>query len=117
MAKSDKSANAANPMASMLEAMQSTKFPAMPDFGTSWMENVADYGQEVMNFMAKRVAEDVQTQHALLHAKGVAEVQHIQAQFFQRAMDDYADETARLMELGKSMTPNSTGDKDDTPSA
>ena len=117
MAKSDESANAANPMASMLEAMQSAKFPAMPDLGTSWMENVVDYGQEMMNFMAKRVAEDVQTQHALLHAKGVAEVQHIQAQFFQRAMDDYAAETARLMELGKSMTPNSTGKKDDTPSA
>lgn len=113
MTKSDKSANTANPMASMLEAMQSAKFPAMPDLGTSWVENVADYGQEVMNFMAKRVAEDVQTQHALLHAKGVAEVQHIQAQFFQRAMDDYAAETARLMELGKAMAPPSKNTSDD----
>lgn len=117
MTKSDKPVNAANPMASMLEAMQSTKFPKMPDLGTSWMEHMADYGQEVMTFMAKRVAEDVQTQHSLLHAKGVAEVQHIQAQFFQRAMDDYAAETARLMELGKSMTLTPTGTKDGGSSA
>lgn len=117
MTKSDKSANTANPMASMLEAMQSAKFPEMPDLGTSWLEHIADYGQEVMNFMAKRVAEDAQTQHSLLHAKGVAEVQHIQAQFFQRAMDDYAAETARLVALGKSMTSQSPSTKGDTTSA
>lgn len=101
-----------NPIASMLEAMQSAKFPNMPDFGASWFENVADYGQEVLSFMAARVEQDVQTQHALLHAKGVEEVQHIQAQFFQRAMDDYAAETARLMELGKTMTPDAAATKD-----
>ena len=84
-----------NPIASMLEAMQSVKFPNVPDFGTSWFENVADYGQEVLSFMAARVEQDVQTQHALLHAKGVEEVQHIHAQFFQKAMDDYAAESAR----------------------
>jgi len=113
MTKSAKSAYAANPMASMMEAMQKAKFPAMPDFGTSWAESVADYGQEVLSFMAKRVAEDVQTQHALLHAKGIAEVQHIQAQFFQRVMDDYAAEAAKLMELGKSLTSATTASKGD----
>ncbi len=117
MAKSDGPADAANPMASMLEAMQFAEFPKMPDLGASWLEHMADYGQEVMTFMAKRVAEDVQTQHSLLHAKGVAELQHIQAQFFQRAMDDYAAETARLMGLGKSMTLTPIGTKDDRSSA
>lgn len=101
-----------NPIASMLEAMQSAKFPNVPDFGTSWFENVADYGQEVLGFMAARVEQDVETQHALLHAKGVEEVQHIQAQFFQKAMDDYAAETARLMELGKTMHPGAAASKD-----
>ena len=101
-----------NPIASMLEAMQSVKFPNVPDFGTSWFENVADYGQEVLSFMAARVEQDGQTQHALLHAKGVEEVQHIHAQFFQKAMDDYAAESARLMDLGKTMTPDAAASKD-----
>lgn len=117
MAKSDKTEKTANPMASMLEAMQTAKFPNMPDFGGAWVENMADYGQEVLSFISKRVAEDVQTQHALMHAKGVAEVQHIQAQFFQKAMDDYAAETAKLMELGKSITPAAAGTKDDSSKA
>ncbi len=108
MTKSKNSAKTGNPMTDVLEAMQATTFPTMPSVGTAWIEKTADYGQEVMGFLAKRVAEDVQTQHALMRAKNLAEIQHIQAQFFQKAMDDYAAETAKLMALGKALAPDAT---------
>lgn len=111
MAKSDKPAKTANPMASVLEAMQTASLPPVPQVGTAWIENMADYGQQVVSFLAKRVAEDVQTQHALMHAKDLAQIQHIQAQFFQKAMDDYAAETAKLMELGKALASDTTDTK------
>ncbi len=73
--------------------------------GTKWVETMSDVGAEWLGFVADRVKEDVKTQHELLHAKDIGEVQHIQAQFLQKAMDDYRDETGRIVEFcSKAMT-------------
>ena len=60
---------------------------------------MTDMGSEMLSFIAARVEQDVQTQSALLQAEGVAEVQNIQAQFFQKAMDDYAADAGKLMKI------------------
>lgn len=67
--------------------------------GTKWVETMSDVGAEWLSFIAERVKEDVKTQHELLHAKNIGEVQHIQAQFLQKAMDDYRDETGKIVEF------------------
>ncbi|MEO0936523.1 MAG: phasin family protein [Pseudomonadota bacterium] len=67
--------------------------------GSKWVETMSDVGAEWLSFVAERVKEDVKTQHALLHAKNIGEVQHIQAQFLQKAMDDYRDETGKIVEF------------------
>lgn len=64
---------------------------------TAWIESLADLGSEITTFVADRIREDVKTQHAILHCKSLAELQHIQAQFMQRAFDQYAAETGKLM--------------------
>ncbi len=103
MKKPNKTPEATNPMASMLEAMQGTKFPTASGAGSEWIESMADVGSNVLSFMAARIEQDVQTQQALMKAKDVTEFQHIQAQYFQRMMDDYAAETAKLMKFGKAL--------------
>lgn len=73
--------------------------------GTKWVETMSDFGAEWLSFVAERVKQDVKTQHDLLHASNLGEVQHIQAQFLQRAMDDYRDETGKIVEFcSKAMT-------------
>lgn len=67
--------------------------------GTKWVETMSDVGAEWLGFVAERVKEDVKTQHKLLHAKTLGEAQHIQAQFLQKAMDDYRDETGKIVEF------------------
>lgn len=67
--------------------------------GTKWLETMSDVGAEWLSFVANRVKEDVKTQHELLHATNIGEVQHIQAQFLQKAMDDYRDETGKIVEF------------------
>ena len=67
--------------------------------GTKWVETMGDVGAEWLSFVAARVKEDVKTQHQMLHAKSLGEVQHIQAQFLQKAMDDYRDETGKIVEF------------------
>ncbi len=105
MSKSDKPQDAAASVTNLMDAMQQAGFKSMPGFGTDLLETMADMGSEMLNFTAARVQRDVQTQHDLLQAKGLAEVQHIQAQFFQKAMDDYTAETAKLMDMQKALAP------------
>lgn len=110
MSKSNKPQDASASVTNLMDSLQQAGFKAMPGFSTDLMETMADMGSEMLNFTAARVQRDVQTQHDLLHAKGLAEIQHIQAQFFQKAMDDYAAETAKLLDLGKKLTPKIAAD-------
>ncbi|MWD27368.1 phasin family protein [Aquicoccus sp. SCR17] len=65
-----------------------------------------DIGSELQDFIAERIREDVKTQHRILHCHTPAALQHIQAEFLQKALDDYAAETGKLVELGnRLMTP------------
>jgi hypothetical protein len=72
-------------------------------FGTVWAEAMADAGAEVLHFVAERVRQDIRTQHRLLHAKDVGEFRHIQAEFVQKAIDQYTAETGRLVEISAEM--------------
>jgi len=74
--------------------------------GTAWVEAMAAMSAEVAEFVAERIREDVKTQHEILHCKNVADLQHIQAQFVQTALDQYQAETGKLVELStKAFTP------------
>lgn len=67
--------------------------------GPAWFERVRDLGNEVSLFVAERIKEDVKTQHALLHCKSLPEVQQVQAEFLQRAFDQYRAETGKLIKM------------------
>lgn len=66
---------------------------------TAWIESMADLGSEITSFVADRIREDVKTQHQILHCKSLAELQHIQAQFMQQALNQYSDETGKLAKM------------------
>lgn len=91
-----------NPMQDMAD-MQSTAIQSLTGMNTAWFETLSDMGSEVMSFVADRIKEDVKTQHALLHCKDPGELQHIQGQFIQKALDQYADETGKLIEMSRKM--------------
>ncbi len=67
---------------------------------TAWMEALSDMGAEAMSFVADRIREDVKTQHEILHCKNVSELQQIQSQFVQKAIEQYRAETGKLVEMG-----------------
>ena len=79
--------------------LQMSGLGALNWLGTRWLEAMGDASAEWVGFLAERIGEDVRTQHALLHAKSFSEVQHIQAAFLQKALDDYRDETGKLLGL------------------
>jgi hypothetical protein len=97
-----------------LNDLQKAGFGNMLGMGTAWVEALSDWNAEVVSFVADRIKEDVKTQHEILHCKNVGELQHIQAQFIQKAIDQYQAETGKLVEMsGKIFTPpnSKTGNK------
>ena len=86
----------------MMRDLQTAGFGSMTMMGTAWVEALSDLGSEVLSFVADRVKEDVQAQHEFLHAKDVNELQTIQAKFVQKAVDQYSDETGKIVKLSQS---------------
>lgn len=99
MANKTKSAEETTSMNALAD-LQKAGLGNMMGMSTAWMEAFSDMGAEVASFVADRIKEDVQTQHEILHCKNVADLQHIQAQFVQKAVDQYQDETGKLVKMG-----------------
>jgi len=85
-----------------LTQLQDAGLGSMMGMGTAWVEAISDMSAEVAQFVAERIKEDVKTQHEILHCQNVADLQNIQAQFIQKAMDQYQAETGKLVEIGTS---------------
>ncbi len=85
---------------------QSSGMNILSAMGMAWFENMSDVNAELLSFVADRVKEDVQTQHQLLHCKSLAEAQHIQAEFVQKAIEQYTTETGKLVELSQQALGN-----------
>lgn len=81
--------------------------------GIAWFARLAELGSEVSSFVAERIREDVQTQHRLLHCKSLPEVQKVQAEFLQKAFDQYQAETGKLIRM-TGVTAVGDPDKDHT---
>ena len=74
--------------------------------GRDILETWLDIGSEVQDFIAERIREDGRTQHRILHRLSPSELVTIQTEFLQKALDDYAAGTGRLVELGnRLLTP------------
>jgi len=89
-----------------------SKYAAQNWMGTAWLENVAELSSEMIDFLASRIREDVRTQHQLLHCKTLPEIQHVQAEFMQRAFDQYSAESGKLVERSSAMFSSDSREKE-----
>ena len=101
MNKDQKAKDTGSPMTNLMEVIQEASTTMMPGFGLEWFETMNKVGTEMLAFMSERVKQDIQTQQDLLQAKDIGEIQKIQADFVKKAMDDYAAEMTKLMDMGK----------------
>ncbi|MFK7938775.1 MAG: phasin family protein [Roseovarius sp.] len=82
-----------------IEQLQDAGLGNMVGLSTAWFEALGDLSSEVLSFVSDRVKEDVKVQHEVLHCKDVTELQHIQSQFLQKAVDQYQAETGKLVAM------------------
>lgn len=101
MATKKQTSTSAEPTGALnaMNALQGAGFGNMMGMGTAWAEAFSEMSAEFVSFLAERMKEDVKTQHKVLHCKDIAELQHIQAEFVQNAINQYQDETGKLIEM------------------
>ena len=110
-AKDSKTQTASDPL-NILSQLQNAGFGSMMGMNTAWMEALSDMSAEVAGFVAERIKEDTKTQHEIMQCKNATDLQHVQAQFVQKAMDQYHEETGKLVEMGtKAFMPKGDADK------
>jgi hypothetical protein len=68
--------------------------------GAAVLEGFAKARQEVAEFVAERIRRDIETQGELLGCRSLDELRDVQSRFFRAAVDQYAAEASRLMQLG-----------------
>ncbi|NSX53466.1 phasin family protein [Parasulfitobacter algicola] len=88
---------------SAMADFQKMGFGSLSWMGTGWLENMGDFNSEIISFIAERVQEDVKTQHEILHCKDMDELRHIQAQFIQTAINQYTEQTGKMVELSNEL--------------
>ena len=96
---SEKATEAERSAMKAMSEMQEAGLGSLAWLGTDWMRSMNEIGGEMMRFMADRIKEDVKTQHEILHAKDITDVQAIQTRFMKDAFDQYAAETGKLVKI------------------
>ncbi|NND43352.1 MAG: phasin family protein [Silicimonas sp.] len=96
-------------MISDTAALQNYGFNAMSGMSVAWVEALSEMGSEVLSFVADRIKEDVRTQHKMLHCNDMGELQEIQSEFVQTAIEQYRVETGKLVEMSRDLVAATGG--------
>jgi hypothetical protein len=73
---------------------------AVESTGHAVLEGMARVQKEVVDFVSTRIRQDMETQKELLRCRNFDELREVQTRFLKTAMDQYAAESKRLMQLG-----------------
>ncbi len=78
-----------------------TVAPAAPTLwmNNAWTQCMADMSSEIASFWATRINEDIRLQQSMLKCTTLSEMQHVQAEFVQKAVAQYQAETGKLIAL------------------
>ncbi|GHG87150.1 phasin family protein [Pseudodonghicola xiamenensis] len=79
---------------------------ALTLMGGDLAERMSDMGAEMLDFFTKRVKADVELQHKLLHCRDLNEMQHLQAEYMQLAINHYTEESSKMFEMGTAFWMN-----------
>lgn len=105
MAKSSKPAttDAAAASAAVTEALadfQRMGLASMSWMNSDWPRKMNEMGSEAMAFVSERIKHDVEFQRCMMECRDIREFQQLQADFLQTAINQYTEETGKMLEMG-----------------
>ena len=90
------------PMPSMLPGNPLLAVAA--DANGKLLESVATAQKEWIEFVHRRIKENVAASQRLLNCKSLADVQEVYTQYLQTAFEHYREQSEKVVQTGKSMT-------------
>jgi hypothetical protein len=81
-------------------AGQAEAVQAVESSGHAMLEGMAKVQKEVVDFVSTRIRQDLETQQELLRCRSFDDLRDVQTKFVKTAMEQYAAESQRLMQLG-----------------
>jgi hypothetical protein len=94
---------AGDPQAAVLEGITKSQAEALHSIekaNAALVQGLHGWTNEMANFFAGRIEEDLKTQQDLLRCQNLEDIRLVQARFFSQAFDQYAKETSQLLRLG-----------------
>lgn len=91
------------PGAAAFADLQKVGMDGFAAFNAAMAENLSKLYSEWMQFVGHRLREDMNVQQALFVCRSIEDARAIQDAFFRRAMEEYSDETQKLMQMSQNM--------------
>jgi hypothetical protein len=98
--------HAMNSFAGMVAMPAITQNPMMTilaEMNGSFLESVATAQKDWMDFVHRRIKEDVAVSRQLMRCQSIPEMHLIYSQYFQRAFEHYQKQSEKVVERGESM--------------
>ena len=74
------------------------------DVNGKLLESVASAQKEWVEFVHRRIKENLAASQRLLSCKSLADVQEVYSQYLQTAFEHYREQSEKVIQIGKSMT-------------
>jgi hypothetical protein len=83
--------------------MQNPIMAILGEMNGSFLESVATAQKDWMDFVHRRIKEDVAVSRQLMRCQSLAEMHQIYAQYFQTAFEQYQRQSEKVAQRGESM--------------
>jgi hypothetical protein len=77
--------------------------------GSAMLDSWERSREEITDFIAERIRQDLEAQAALMRCRNLGEVGAVQAKFIGTAVAQYGDEVQRLLDIGRRLAERSLG--------
>jgi hypothetical protein len=77
---------------------------AVTDINGKMLESVASAQKDWAEFVHRRVKEDIAASRQLMNCQSLTDMQQIYSQYFRTVFEQYREQSARVVQRGKSMT-------------
>ena len=90
-------------MMGMPPIMQNPMLTILAEMHGSFLESVATAQKDWMDFVHRRIKEDVAASRQLMRCTSLAEMHHVYSDYFETAFEQYQKQSEKVVQRGESM--------------
>ena len=88
----------------MLPVASNPLFAVVTDINGKLLESAADAHRDWAEFVGRRFKEDIAASQRLMNCQSFTDMQQIYSQYWRTALEQYREQSERVVQRGKSMT-------------